>query len=297
MHATPRLILIALALAAGACGGHAATVTATPETLQALLDRARGGDTITVAAGDYAPILLRSKTWSPPVTVEAAAGRFAGIEGRRISGLTWRGGTFDGKREQRNGFKIEVGDHIVVENTTMTGFLRNGIGFGNVSDARIAGNTFSDGGSDGIDVALSRRVVIDGNQCRNGQPTPGAHPDCIQLWSRPTAPPVADITITNNTAYGDMQGIGLFNHVREGVDDGGFDRIRIENNDIKVKQWHGIAVSSCRDCIVRNNRVEALPNGRIKAWIKFKDVARLEACGNVQTAWPAGDEAKRCRNS
>ena len=33
---------------------------------------------------------------------------------------------------------------------------------------------------------------------------------------------------------GNMQGIGMFNKVRNGVDDGGFDRIVIENNDMQV---------------------------------------------------------------
>ena len=75
--------------------------------------------------------------------------------------------------------------------------------------------------SDGIDVSLSRNIVIDCNACTEFRPAPGAHPDCFQLWSRPAAPPTADIVITSNSAVGDMQGISLFNHVRDGTNDGG----------------------------------------------------------------------------
>jgi hypothetical protein len=98
--------------------------------------------------------------------------------------------------------------------------------------------------SDGIDVSLSRNIVIDCNACTEFRPAPGAHPDCFQLWSRPAAPPTADIVITSNSAVGDMQGISLFNHVRDGANDGGFDRVLTRGNIVLNTYGDGISVLS-----------------------------------------------------
>ncbi len=258
-----------------------------------MIDAAKGGDTITLAPGDYAPIRIDKHSWSPPLTIDASAAQMAQVAFNDVSGLVWHGGTFDGKDTIHTGWSAGTSDHVTIDGATMRHFTRNGIILGNVSDARITNNVIADSGADGIDIAMSRRVVIDHNECRDTAPTPGAHPDCIQLWSRPTAPPVADITITNNKATGDTQGITMFNHIRGGVDDGGFDRIRVENNTISVKQWHGIAMYNCRDCVIRNNRVDTIPNGRIKAWIKTVDSSNVKACGNVASGWSRSVD-KRC---
>ncbi len=221
---------------------------------------------------------------------------------RDVSGLTWRGGAFDGGDTERNGINVYTADHIVIDGATFRHFTRNGIGLGMVSDARIVNNTITDSGSDGIDVAMSRRVVLDHNRCVDFHPTAGAHPDCIQLWSRPTAPPTADIAITNNEASGDMQGFTMFNHVRpddEGkpTDDGGFDRITVENNVARVTNWHGIAVYSCRHCLVRHNRVESLPNPQFpkaRAWIKVVGGEDVTSCDNRALSWPGDAGRERC---
>jgi hypothetical protein len=74
-------------------------------------------------------------------------------------------------------------------------------------------------------VAQGWRGRIEGNVCDAFRPLNGEHPDCVQLWSRPDAAPTSDIVIRGNRAYGPTQGFSGFNHVRNGVDDGGFDRI------------------------------------------------------------------------
>lgn len=287
-------IVFAAAVGLSACSTHAATGTATPATLQSMLNSARAGDTITLAAGDYAPVRVDSKKWSPAVTIEAGAARMTQVALNDVSGVIWRGGTFDGKDTVRTAWSAGKSDHITVDGLKFSHYLRNGVVINESSDIRLVNNLISESGSDGFDIALSRRIVIDHNECRDATPTPGAHPDCIQLWSRPNAPPVADVTITNNTISGDTQGITGFNHVRGGVDDGGFDRIRVEDNHVTVKYWHGITFYNCRSCIARRNRVDTMPNGRIKAWIKFI-ASDVEACGNVVSAY-SENEDKRCKS-
>ncbi len=289
MKTSMRIAMLAAA-SLGACGGHAATRSATPETLQAIIAAAHGGDTITLAAGDYPAFRITGKTWDPPLTIDASAGRMEQVALNTVSGLVWHGGSFDGKDTLRTAWGAAKSDHVAVDGLTVRHYTRNGLAFDTVSDGKITNNLITDSGSDGIDIALSRRVLIDRNECRDTKPTEGAHPDCIQMWSRPTQPPVADITITNNKVTGDTQGFTGFNHIRDGVDDGGFDRIIIEHNSGAVTNWHGIAISPCRDCVVRYNHIDTIPNGRIKAWIKASG-PNLVMCGNVATAWSKGEDA------
>ncbi|MBV8973231.1 MAG: right-handed parallel beta-helix repeat-containing protein [Sphingomonadaceae bacterium] len=272
-----RLTHAAALLAIAAAPVAARDLSATPATLAGAFDRAAGGDRIVLAPGSYDPLTLRHRRWSPAVTVEAGPATLRSVRLEDVSGLTWHGGSFDGGDAERFGIGVDVADHLTIDGVTLRHFTRVGIGLGSVSDARIVNNTITDSGSDGIDVALSRRIVLDHNRCADFHPTPGAHPDCIQMWSRPTVPPTADITISNNEAIGDMQGFTMFNHARPDktgrtVDDGGFDRVTIDNNTAKVTTWWGVGAYDCRACIVRHNRVETLPGAadpRIRAWIKL----------------------------
>lgn len=281
----------------------AGAAVATSATIDKVLSSARPGEAITLAPGDYAAIDVRHRQWSPPITVDAAAARLRGVQFWDVAGVIWHGGAFDGGDAVRGAFGLTESSHITVDGTTMTRFTRYTIGLQNSSDVRLTNNSFTDMGSDGIDIALSRRVLIDHNVCAASHPTPGAHPDCIQMWSRPTAPPTADITITNNTATGMTQGFTGFNHVRpdasgKDTDDGGFDRIVIENNTAKVGYYHGISLYNCRKCAIRNNRVETMPNPdnpRVHAWILSVESPDIIACGNTVVSTPGGPESKRCK--
>jgi hypothetical protein len=72
---TPLRIVVGVAASLAGCGSHAATTTATPETVDAAFAAARGGYTITLATGDYLPLHVNNKHWDPPLTVDAKAAR------------------------------------------------------------------------------------------------------------------------------------------------------------------------------------------------------------------------------
>jgi parallel beta-helix repeat protein len=167
---------------------------------------------------------------------------------------------------------------LEVTKSRFRGF-RAGIAIKSADGFRLADNTFSDMRSDGMDAAESRHGLIEGNECKETRVRDGEHPDCIQLWSRPTSPPTADIVIRRNRIEGGTQGIGLFNHVRKGVDDGGFDRILIEDNEISVSRANGIALYAARDSVVRNNKVRTLRDAKYIAKIKL--VGDVKRCGNT----------------
>ena len=259
---------------------------ATPQTLQALLDNAAPGAVIRLVPGDYPAIRIGRRDWSPVVTVEAGSARLRGVVMRDIGGLSWRGGIFDGENAVRSGIHITRASRLSIEKASFARYLRNGIGISEVSDARLIGNNFSEMGSDGIDIALSQRIFVDGTRCHDFKPTLEAHADCIQLWSRPTAPPTADITIINTVAAGDMQGVTAFNHVRHGVDDGGFDRIILANNDIRITYAQALSLYDCRDCIARDNFVDTWPQAHHRARVVVQGNSSVVQCGNVIRTFP-----------
>jgi hypothetical protein len=284
--------LVASALLVSACTVSAATVTATPDNVKDVILAAQAGDTVRLAAGSYQPISIKNKGWSQPVVVDASAARLQSVEMASVNNLIWRGGIFDGTTSQRWGVMARASQNVGVEQAQFSHYLRAGIVFDHVSGGRIARNLFSDMGSDGADIALSDHIVVDGNECRDFTPTDGAHPDCIQAWSRPTAPPTSDLTITNNRMTGMMQGISLFNHKRGGVDDGGFDRIVITGNVVRVGFPNGISTFDCRACTIRDNVVDGMPGGSVRATLRT-DRSNVMACKNGVAILAAA--SARCR--
>lgn len=281
--------LAAVILAVVAMPGAAETVV-TPATFADALMTAKAGDTLRLAPGSYDRVSVRDRHWSPPVTIAAAAARLSSVRLDNVSGITWNGGIFEGGDTVSDGMKVEQGDHIIVDGAAFHHYTSVGIILGRVTDARLTNNVFSDSGSDGIDIAMSQRVVIDHNRCTDFHPVPGAHPDCIQLWSKATFAPVADIAITNNVAIGDMQGFTAF--------DGPYDRITVDHNFARVTNYHGIAVFDCRHCLVRHNRVESMPNlvhPEVRAWVKVQGGEDVTNCDNRAKDFPDLPGRKRCR--
>ena len=284
---------LSAALLTSACADHAATVTANPGNAQSVITAARGGDRITLAAGNYEPIVVKNQQWDKPVTVDATAAQLQSVTFVSVANLVWRGGDFNGSDSLPYGFVVRTSTDVSFEGARVSHYMRTGLAFDRITGGRIAHNSFSDMGSDGMDVALSRRILIDGNTCSAFVPLPGAHPDCIQSWSRPSDPPTADLTIVRNTMDGSMQGISLFNHVRDGVDDGGFDRIVIARNKVHVSYPNGIAAYDCRDCVVRDNDVDTVPGSGYKTSVRLFR-GSVTVCSNKVPLVPASGGDRDC---
>ena len=204
----------------------------------------------------------------------------------KVSGATFVGpGTGEAVAEPRYGegygLVVDEGGEVEVSDSAFRG-LKAGVILRRIEGFRVVGNRFQEMRSDGVQVAESRKGLIEANTCRGTRIRDKEHPDCIQLWSRPPSPPTSDIVIRRNRADGHTQGIGMFNHVREGVDDGGYDRIVIEDNDIAISLPQGIALSAGRDSIVRNNRVRTLSDARHRAGINVS--SEVLRCGNFIAA-------------
>ncbi len=261
------MILIALAV-----------VAANPATVASVIAAAHPGDTVRLVAGQYPLVKIKSRTFDPPLTIDASAATVAGVQVMSSSGIKWTGGILKGAAGDTSatnyGFLASVSTAITIDGAHITDF-KNAIVYDRVAGGQITGNWLARLTADGIDLAAARNIVVARNACSEFTPGPGAHPDCIQAWSTPAYPPVADITITGNSMVGVLQGISLFNSPGAG----GFDRMTVTGNTVLTTLGDGITVSDCRGCSVRNNSVNSLPNyvNRAQLYIAGGSVVQ---CGN-----------------
>ncbi len=280
--------------------GCAAAGPATPDNVNAVIAGARAGDVIRLTPGSYGQIVVKKKAWKPALVIEAGDAVIDRVTLEDVTGLHWRGGRFDGRDSGTTGLSMGRSNDVRVEGGDFRNYTRNGVIVIKSRDVIVRRNNFSNMGSDGMQVAQAQRVLIEGNHCEAFRPTEKAHPDCVQMWSRPDLPPTSDIIIRGNTMTGIMQGVSMFNHARNGVDDGGFDRVTVIGNDVKISTYyHGIAAYNCRECLIRDNRVETIPsaNPKARAWIKTAGDGSVTMCGNKILSFPTWDGQQKCKAS
>lgn len=308
------LFAVIATVAVSACdvAASAPAGPATPATLKAHLDAAKGGETIRLAPGDYGVVTFPRRVYSPAITLDAGAASFAGLVLMNTGGVTVRGGRIDGPGGRSYGISIRGADGVRIENMRISGAHR-GVVVNESQNVALVGNELTGLISDGINIALSRKVLVQRNTCHDFSPNlavfdangkklrDGDHPDCIQAWSRPSRPPVSDVQVLDNVMEGRMQGIFFGNHVRDGIDDGGFDRVTIRGNRLKVNML-GITLGNARDSVVEDNSVEQFPgpvfatrpNFRMKPGVRIVG-GNATGCGNtVRTGGPNMGKG-RCR--
>lgn len=274
-----------------------AVLAASPTTFESAFAAAKPGDTIRLVAGRYPLTTIRSRTFNPPIKIDAAAATLTGMVFRDVSGVRWTGGVFDGsvlkvKSQTDYGIAAYGGTNLTVTGANFNALLA-GIVFERIAGGEISNNGFMAMRSDGIDLVGSRSIMVAYNTCHNFNVEPGAHPDCVQSWSRPGEAPVADIQVIGNTAVGTMQGLSFFDGTLGGLPMGGYDRITISNNSVVTTQANGIAAYGCRGCVVRNNIVNSLPDYIYVAQLNAPGA--VDVCGNTVVMVPR-QGTPPCRN-
>jgi hypothetical protein len=278
MHRFAKIITLSLLYCIGA---DAATLIASPDNFGTIMAAARPGDSVTVA-GNFGGVTIIDRDFGAAgLRINAWGATFTGTFGlRNVIGLTLRGGKFSVPPTSTTARAIGItGSHrISIEYPAISGSgsaygiiaqasseitvsngrfraLRLGLGFIDISGGRIADNGFIAMSSDGINVAgSSSRITLIGNSCAGTAISPGAHPDCIQMWSVAGKPQLADITITKTSVSGATQGITLF--------DLGGQRIIIADNRVNTSYPQGIACYLCDDSRITGNVVTTEPGAR-----------------------------------
>lgn len=291
-----RPLLAALALVPASCAA-ATTLTATPVTFAKVAAKAKDGDRIVLAAGNYGDVRLPPVDHAKPVTIDASRATARSLTIKRpTAGWTWRGGVIDSPLPPGIWFNITMrgAKRIEIAGVTLTGGF-TGVQVNESQDVVLRNNLATGLQSDGFNIMSSQRVSVIGNTCRDFRPLlpiydpagklikDGTHDDCVQLWSNKGGVPTRDITIVGNTARGYMQGIGVYGNPGPPVEN-----ITVEGNDLELAMWHGINIADAKGVVVaRNNKVRAVPGARqlnapfheVKPWLKTPPGA--VTCGNV----------------
>ncbi|MFC3441144.1 hypothetical protein ACFOKF_08030 [Sphingobium rhizovicinum] len=254
----------------------AAVTMATPATAQKIVETAPPGAMIRLAPGKYDRLQIKRKLWKRPITIDATDATLT-LSMVQSGGVVVRGGTFAGALGTGGeGYAIQLrqSHHVIFNGPNIQSSIR-GLVIDRSTDIRVTRATITGMRIDGINIAASQRITITDSSCSNFD-SGEAHPDCIQMWSRPDRGITQDVTLLRNRSIGKMQGFTGFNHVRNGVNDGGFDRITIKDSFVASDKWpRGIFLGDCRNCVVSGNRAETLTGAR---WMETIEVQNCTAC-------------------
>lgn len=280
------------------------TITvSTPAQLTAAIAKARGGDVVVLAPGNYqaqrfigtaytSPVVFRSANPKRPARIaklnmkDARNIVFQDIEFTRDRGsepafeaviqiaggsnITFRGGSIHGSlnnnaSDDMMGIRARQPDRLKVIGVT---FKQLGVALGidNGTNFFVHGNSFSELAVDAMEIPGARGGLIEKNHFFNYQPNPGAHTDAIQCWTRRQKTGCKDIVIRENwfdSAPG-KEFQGVFFADEDNV--GGYDRIEVSNNRFNATAWHAINIDRGTGTVIKNNVLIAGPTA--KPWIK-----------------------------
>ncbi len=273
---------------------YARTGPIQPGELAAAIASAQPGAHLVLARGEFGPLNISNRSFSPAITIDASAATIDGIVIRSSRGIAITGGTVKTDRAQTLVVLVDFSKEITLSGMRVSGG-RIGMSISRSQDVKVQKNDFDGVRSDGVNVAMSQRVLVEDNLCHNFDPImptydakgkiiqDGDHPDCVQGWSNPKYPPTADVTIVGNKGLGYMQGVFFGNGGQ-----GGYDRLIVRDNEFMLSLWNGIVLVEARDSVVSGNKVSTIAGAKmisypfrpIITWIKVTG-ERNRICGNI----------------
>jgi hypothetical protein len=210
---------------------------------------------------------------------------------RGKSNITFRGCDFS-KSQKTAGLELYDCSQIIIDDCIFYD-LDKGIVLSNCQDVWIGNSNFSELHTDGIHFISTRDLIITNNNFEDFTPSPTTHPDAIQGRSIPTLPRCDNIVIEHNRIYDDCQGLFLGNKWRNGISDGGFGKVTLNNNYIFVSYANGISVNQCQDLIMNDNLVRTIVGSVNKASINLKNIGNLTSNGlNIAEAYNGKKETR-----
>jgi Ca2+-binding RTX toxin-like protein len=264
------------------------SVSNTADLLQAIAG-ADSGDTISLAAGTYSGVAIKSVYFASNINITSADPNnpavFTDLTVRNSSGITFSNIEMSEVVAGKDyGFTIASSSNINLVNDTIHGLdnigsgdessplmirdssdvnvinseiydVRFGISILNDTGVTISGNYFHDIRTDGVRGGGDNNLVISNNVFTDFYPADGDHPDAIQLWTTNTTASASNITIDNNMIVrGDgsaMQGIFI-------RDDSGvmpFLNVEIDGNTVLGSLYNGIAGYGIGTGVISSNTV------------------------------------------
>lgn len=282
----------------------------TSAELMAAATRARAGDTIALAAGNYDKVVLRDIKFAAPVTITSATpdrpAEINGLKAFGVENVTFRNVVFadkdcssqydfeiknaakvsfdsvvirgqDGELGyQSNPFMVRGSRDISITNSEIT-HLRYGINMLDNSGVTVKGNYFHDMRADGFHGGGLSNILIADNVFTDFHPAPGDHPDAIQFWTSNQTVSAENITITGNVVHrgngATIQGIFMGDETNVLP----YKNVAISNNLIVGGMFNGIHVERADGLAITDNIVAGYLDQA--SWIRVADVTTMT--GNV----------------
>lgn len=278
------------------------------------LKTAKAGDTISLAAGNYASVDIRNINIAGNVTIQSANGSkpavLTDLTVRDSKGLTFSNLELSAGAKEDYPFKVLNSSAVTLDRLNVHGTLDdnpqndralvmiresrnvtvsnsefqqafNAVSHINNDGLKIVGNDFHDIRTDGIRGGGASNLLISGNYFTDFYPIAGDHPDAIQLWTDNTSVAAKNITITNNVVVrgegSPMQGIFLRDSGRELP----FENVTITGNTMIGSMYNGISVESGKNLSIQNNKVVGMADQ--KSWIRLTAVTDATVANNAAT--------------
>ncbi len=293
------------AAVSGSLPTAAATITVTPATLATAFKNAASGDTLRLV-GSFGLTRLQNRSFTSNLTLDARRAVFTDtLDLQNINNIKVVGGRWDVTKGSTYGRGIVVygGTNVTVDRVTVVGVAgQQGVNFAGTSHATVSNSSFSGlqvgigmtgltGGlathnritravADGIDIGDSHGVTASYNSCSGSVPGPGAHPDCIQLWSTTGHPVQSDNIVTHNSATGMTQGFTSFSL------GGGALRVQITNNIVNTSMSQGVACYDCFDSIISYNTLTTLHGAQHLTNLNIFGGGNNQVVGNIVNPAP-----------
>lgn len=169
---------------------------------------------------------------------------------------------------------------VVVTASTFSD-LRNGIVHDHCDDVLVEGNLFTGMTSDGVTGVGGVRVKVLGNDFRDFNPSPGAHPDAVQLFTTNAKRSSTDIVVRGNRIRRGAGGItqGVFITTNTGFEAFRYARVEVADNLIEGGMYNGIMASGVDDLTIARNTVQ--PYTDQKSWIRIANCSGVRMDGNA----------------
>jgi nitrous oxidase accessory protein NosD len=284
--------------------------------LQAALVRARGGERLRLAPGEYGRLDLYQRRFAQPVVVQgpdgparahfdtvrivesagirmerieigsdrpAADGAYARIqESERIelAGVHVHGSRDGNPRNDGLGVHVDHSSDVTIGGSDLEE-VQIGVIIRRSDRVKVVGNHIHTIRSDGVMAAASEQLEISGNYISDFLPDPQDHADGIQLQNVGVNRGTTGVTIADNVI---MQGAG------EGVQgiwisDGEPLRHRdltITNNLIYInRMYNGIGLNDLENARVVDNTVVSEPDDEMTAWIRVQNATGVHLERNI----------------
>jgi Ca2+-binding RTX toxin-like protein len=264
------------------------------------LAQAHGGDTISLAAGDYGEVSIDNVNFSQMVTITSASGSQAVFDGLAVtgsSGLAFNHLTFStvgtvnaGPDAYANPFSFANSQKININSVTVTGdpsllpanqpnglliryssnihvvgskfqYVHVGLGEFFNNNIVVSHNIFHHIGNDGIDNAGSSYVEISDNTFRRFEHGDSTqHPDAIQFWTTGTTASATNIDVSNNLINLNKGTLAQGVFITDDVGTLPYQNVTVTNNMIIGALGNGIALNHINNGVVTGNDVLTLTN-------------------------------------